>query len=47
VTVAVKVTGWPTFDGFGDNARLVVVAALLTVCSSVAELLVFRSLLPP
>jgi hypothetical protein len=47
VIVAVKVTDWPSFDGLCDDARLVVVVALSTVCPSVAELLAFRSLSPP
>jgi hypothetical protein len=29
VTVAVKVTDWPTNDGFGKDVRVVVVSALL------------------
>ena len=38
VTVAVKVTGCPKVDGLAEEARLVVVAALRTVCVSVPEL---------
>ena len=31
VTVAVKITDWPTLDGLTEEIRPVVVAALLTV----------------
>ena len=34
-TVAVKVTGWPTTDGSGDEETVVVVAACATVWVSV------------
>jgi len=37
-TVAVNVTDWFTLEGLGVDASAVVVAALLTVCVSVAEL---------
>ena len=49
VTVVVKVTVWPNWDGLGDEATLVVVAARFTVCTvcvSVAEVLPRRSVSP-
>jgi len=39
VTVAVNVTEEPYVDGFADEATVVVVVALLTVCVSVVEVL--------
>jgi hypothetical protein len=39
VTVAVKVTGWPTVDGFGEDSRAVVVPAGLTAWLTVLEVL--------
>lgn len=36
LTVAVNVTGWPYFEGLGDETILTVVLALLT-CSMTAE----------
>lgn len=38
-TVAVNFTNCPNTDGFSDDVRLVVLAALLTVCASAAEVL--------
>src|SRR5216684_2488487 len=46
VTVAVKVTDWPNTDGFTDELRLVVVDAWLTVCVSVALVLVVKLVSP-
>lgn len=40
VTVAVKVTDWPYCEGFFEEARVVVVLALLTVWARGAEVLV-------
>lgn len=42
VTVAVKVTAWPVVDGFNEEDRVVVVAALvalLTICVKTVEVL--------
>jgi len=36
-TVAVSVTDWPNAEGFGVEARLVVVGAGFTTCISIAE----------
>ena len=38
LTVAVKITVCPTVDGFGPEVNVVVVAALLTFCVTVPEL---------
>ncbi len=38
-TVAVNVTVWPEFDGFIDEATLLVVPALFTTCFNTAEVL--------
>ena len=35
LTVAVKVTDWPNAEGFAEEASVVVVLALLTVCETV------------
>jgi hypothetical protein len=35
VTVAVNVTGWPSIDGFADEARVVVVATVTPVPDTV------------
>jgi hypothetical protein len=37
VTVAVKVTGWPNADGFGDEVKLVLVPARFTTCCTVFD----------
>ncbi len=37
LTVAVKVTDWPKTVGFGDEASVVTLSALLTVCVRVEE----------
>lgn len=39
VTVAVRVTGLPSLDGFGDIPKVVVVAASVTVSVNVADAL--------
>src|SRR5204863_5692451 len=39
LTVAVKVTDWPNTDGLNEDASVVVVSALLTVCVAAAEVL--------
>jgi hypothetical protein len=38
-TVAVKVTVWPSIDGFGDEVSSVVVGVLFTVWVTAAEVL--------
>ena len=40
VTVAVKVTDWPNTDGLNEEASAVLLLARLTVCVTVAEVLV-------
>jgi hypothetical protein len=40
VTVAVNVTEDPEIDGFADDASVVVVVTLLTVCDNAEEVLV-------
>jgi hypothetical protein len=47
VTLAVKVTDWPDFDGFREEVTEVEVVACLTVCVSTAEVLPLKSVLPP
>ena len=47
VTVAVKVTDWPDFDGFREEVTEVEVVACLTVCVSTGEVLPLKSVLPP
>jgi hypothetical protein len=47
VTVAVKVTDWPDFDGFREEVTEVEVVALFTVCVSTDEVLPLKSVLPP
>ena len=42
LTVAVKATGWPTTDGFGEDASMVVVSALVTVCVRTDEVLLVK-----
>jgi hypothetical protein len=37
LTVAVKVIDWPVTEGFADEATVVVVSALFTLCVSVDE----------
>ena len=39
VTTAVKVTGWPKADGFGELDRVVVVAALFTTWATAGDVL--------
>ena len=46
-TVAVKVTDWPTVDGFKDEVNVVVLAALFTVWVRTAELLAVVLVSPP
>ena len=41
-TVAVKITGWPNTVGFGEETRVVVVLALLTVWVRLGEVLVLK-----
>ena len=48
-TVAVKVTDWPTMDGFAEEANAVVVAAsaaAFTVCVTAVDVLAAKLLLP-
>jgi hypothetical protein len=45
--VAVNVTDAPNPDGFRDEASVVVVVALLTVCVSVLDVLVLSLVSPP
>jgi hypothetical protein len=42
VTVAVNVTDWPKTDGLADEARVVVVFALLTTCETAVLVLVLK-----
>jgi hypothetical protein len=46
-TVAVKVTDWPTVDGFTDGVNVVVDTALFTVWVSTAEVLAAVFVSPP
>jgi hypothetical protein len=46
LTVAVKVTGWPTNVGLGEETRAVELDAAPTVCVTVGEVLPERLLLP-
>jgi hypothetical protein len=46
VTVAVNVTLWPKTDGLADEARVVVVFALLTTCETAVLVLVLKLALP-
>src|SRR5581483_11874078 len=46
LTVAVKVTAWPNADGLTEDVTVVVVLAWLTVCVSVAEVLVVKLVSP-
>jgi len=46
VTVAVKVTGWPKTEGLAEELTVVVVAAMLTVCVTPAEVLVLKLVSP-
>ena len=46
VTVAVKVIDWPETEGLADEATELVVADWLTVCVSVEEVLVAKSVSP-
>ena len=39
VTVAVKVTAWPTVEGFADEASAVAVATVFTVCVRAGDVL--------
>jgi len=45
--VAVKVTGWLDTDGFTEEATVVVVDALLTVCVIAEDVLVLQLTSPP
>src|SRR5437016_5759959 len=45
-TVAVRTTDWPTVEGLIDDVKLIVDAALLTVCASGAELLPLKFVSP-
>jgi hypothetical protein len=47
VTLAVKVTDCPTFDGFSEEAKTVVVVALLTTCFTTFDVLPGRLESPP
>ena len=47
VTVAVNVTDFPKTEGFALDVRVVVVAALLTVCINVVLVLVLDLVSPP
>ena len=42
LTVAVKATGWPATEGFGEDASVVVVSDLLTVCVRTDEVLLVK-----
>jgi hypothetical protein len=47
VTLAVKVTAYPTCDGFCDETNVVVVLALLTTCFTAFEVLPTKFESPP
>lgn len=47
VTVAVNVTCWPTNEGLGDEVKVVVVEAMLTVCVKADDALPAKFALPP
>jgi hypothetical protein len=47
LTVAVKVTAWPTLLGFTEDASVVVVAARLTTCVNAGEVLAEKLASPP
>jgi hypothetical protein len=47
VTLAVKVTDCPTFDGFGDEAKAVVVVALFTTWVIAFDVLLAKFESPP
>jgi hypothetical protein len=47
VTLAVKVTVFPTLDGFNDEAKVVVVVALLTTCFTAFDVLPPKFESPP
>jgi hypothetical protein len=47
VTVAVKITADPALDGLFDEATVVVLVALFTVCVKVAEVLPAKFVSPP
>ena len=42
LTVAVKVTDWPNTDGLNEDASVVVVSALVTVCVRTDEVLLVK-----
>ena len=42
LTVAVKATGWPATEGFGEDASVVVELALATLCVRTAEVLLVK-----
>ena len=46
-TVAVKITEFPRFEGFSEEVTLLDVAALFTVCVSIAEVLPLKFASPP
>jgi hypothetical protein len=46
VSVAVKVTEFPALDGFSDEVTLVVVEAMLTICTKVFEVLALKFAAP-
>ena len=46
-TVAVNVTDWPNTEGLADEVSEVVVLAMVTVCETVLEVLVFKFVSPP
>ena len=47
ITVAVKVTEFPKFEGFGDDASVTLLPALFTTFVNAAEVLGASSTLPP
>jgi hypothetical protein len=47
VTLAVKVTDCPTFDGFREEGKVVVVVALFTTWLTVFDLLLTKFESPP
>jgi hypothetical protein len=47
LTVAVKVTDWPSTDGFSDEAIVALVAARFTVCAKGTEVLAAKLEFPP
>ena len=46
LTAAVKVTVWPTNEGFGEDVSVVRLVALETLCEIAAEVLALKLLSP-